>query len=69
MVARAIVRAHNPAREGDLSAPGGLAAACHDIPALADLFRLAARPEYADARWHPVPPVSRRPASTKVRVL
>ncbi|MCL2725005.1 MAG: hypothetical protein FWD69_11270 [Polyangiaceae bacterium] len=35
----------------DLSRPGGLARLCAAMPALADLFRLAVRPEYADARW------------------
>jgi len=36
----------------ELERPGGLAKLCHKLPALADLFRLAVRPEYADARWH-----------------
>jgi hypothetical protein len=45
---------HAPAR------PGGLAKLCHKLPALADLFRLAVRPEYADARWHQPTPASMR---------
>jgi hypothetical protein len=31
-----------------------LRALCLGVPALADLLRLAVRPEYADARWHSV---------------
>jgi hypothetical protein len=43
-----------------LEEPGGLAALCTQFPSLADLYRLAVRPEYADARWNPVPPASQR---------
>lgn len=32
--------------------PDSLARLCAEVPALTDLFRLAVRPEYADARWH-----------------
>jgi hypothetical protein len=39
---------------------GGLQTLCADHPALADLFRLAASPEYADARWHHVAPAPQR---------
>jgi hypothetical protein len=44
----------------DLERPGGLAKLCHKLPALADLYRLAVRPEYADARWHQPTPASLR---------
>jgi tetratricopeptide (TPR) repeat protein len=37
-----------------LDAPGGLAALCSSIPAVADLVRLATSPEYASARWQQV---------------
>ena len=37
-----------------------LAALCASSPALADLVRLAISPEYADARWQPMPPASQR---------
>jgi hypothetical protein len=33
---------------------------CEQVPALADLLRLAVSPEYAEARWHPVAPTSPR---------
>jgi hypothetical protein len=36
----------------DLDREGGLAHLCAELPALADLYRLAIRPEFADARWH-----------------
>ncbi len=40
---------------------GGLRQMCLELPALADLFRLAIRPEFADARWHlPAPGSSQR---------
>ena len=53
----------HPALDASLLAqPGGLAKLCADLPSLADLFRLAVRPEYADARWHlPSPQSSRFP--------
>ena len=45
--------------EGD-----GLRMLCAEHSPLADLFRLAVSPEYADARWHAVGPGSQRnPAS------
>lgn len=34
-----------------LDAPGGLAALCSSVPAVADLVRLATSPEYANTRW------------------
>jgi cellulose synthase operon protein C len=36
----------------DLEVPGALRQLCADLPSLSDLFRLAVRPEFADARWH-----------------
>lgn len=33
---------------------------CEALPSLADLYRLAVRPEYADARWHVPAPQSTR---------
>ena len=38
---------------GETTAPSvdGLVEACRRVPSLADLYRLAIRPEYADARW------------------
>ena len=50
--ARTIVGEHPTLDPTLLEQPGGLARLCVDLPALADLFRLAVRPEYADARWH-----------------
>lgn len=44
----------------ELERPGGLAKLCTKLPALADLLRLAVRPEYADARWHQPTPASMR---------
>ncbi len=38
-----------------LSEPGGLSALCSASPAVADLVRLAASAEYAEARWQPAP--------------
>jgi tetratricopeptide (TPR) repeat protein len=38
-----------------LREPGGLEALCAELPDLADMVRLAVRPEYADARWRPAP--------------
>jgi tetratricopeptide (TPR) repeat protein len=35
---------------------GTLQAICATVPSLADLLRLAVSPEYANARWHAVPP-------------
>jgi hypothetical protein len=33
---------------------------CDEVPQLADLFRLAVSPEYAEARWHAVAPTTPR---------
>lgn len=38
-------------RTAALGEPKGLARICQEVPAVADLLRLAVRPEYADARW------------------
>jgi hypothetical protein len=55
----------------ELQASGGLAKYCQALPDLADLLRLAVRPEYADARWHPIPPASQRASlpSSRFRIL
>ena len=60
--ARTVVMEHPAMDPALLSEPGGLAKLCAALPALADLLRLAVRPEYADARWHvPSPQSSRFP--------
>ena len=51
----------------DLETPGGLERLCRQLPALADLLRLAVRPEYADARWHLPTQAAQRLASGKLR--
>ena len=43
-----------------------LAVACEEIAALADLYRLALRPEYADARWHVPTPAAQRLSQGKL---
>lgn len=58
--ARALVAEYPLVDASDLERPGGLARLCTELPALADLYRLAVRPEYADARWHVPPPMSQR---------
>ncbi|HEX3344433.1 MAG TPA: hypothetical protein VHS09_07655, partial [Polyangiaceae bacterium] len=40
---------------------------CEEIPALADLLRLAVSPEYANARWHAVAPAAPRGTSSSGR--
>jgi hypothetical protein len=50
-----------------LEMPGGLPQLCGELPALADLYRLAIRPEYADARWYVPPPSSSRRSSGRIR--
>ncbi|HSO31947.1 MAG TPA: hypothetical protein VLT33_05510, partial [Labilithrix sp.] len=60
--ARTVVGEHPALDASLLQQPGGLAKLCAELPSLADLFRLAVRPEYADARWHlPSPQSSRFP--------
>jgi len=63
--ARTVVGEH-PAMDATLlERPGGLAKLCASLPSLADLFRLAVRPEYADARWNvPTPHSTRFPFAT-----
>lgn len=51
----------------ELERPEGLERACAELPAVADLLRLAVRPEFADARWHAPPPASERLSSGKLR--
>ena len=63
--ARTVVGEHAGLDATLLERPGGLAKLCADLPSLADLFRLAVRPEYADARWHvPSPQSTRFPFAT-----
>ncbi len=50
----------------ELERPGGLERLCAQLPSLADLLRLAVRPEYADARWHLPTPASQRLASGRL---
>lgn len=60
--ARTVVGEHAALDAEELKRPGGLARLCAELPSLADLYRLAVRPEYADARWHvPTPQSSRFP--------
>jgi tetratricopeptide (TPR) repeat protein len=58
--ARTVVGEHPSLDPAELQEPGGLAKLCTSLPALADLLRLAVRPEYADARWHVPSPQSAR---------
>jgi tetratricopeptide (TPR) repeat protein len=51
-----------------LTTPAGLLQACAEYPSLVDLYRLAIRPEYADARWRAAPPSSHHPSSGRMRV-
>jgi tetratricopeptide (TPR) repeat protein len=44
-----------------------LRALCSGVPALADLLRLAVRPEYADARWHSAASASQRRTASSGR--
>lgn len=55
---RVVLEADRDARELDVE--GGLAHLCAELPALADLLRLAVTPEYADARWRKPTPTSMR---------
>ena len=64
--ARTIIGEHPAVDAEELVRPGGLAKLCALLPALADLFRLAVRPEYADARWHvPTPQSARFPSDAR----
>jgi hypothetical protein len=51
----------------EIERPGGLEKLAKQLPALADLLRLAIRPEYADARWHQPSQAAQRLASGKLR--
>lgn len=51
-----------------LEVPGALERRCRDLPSLADLYRLAVRPEYAEARWQPAPPQPTRRPSSSTRI-
>ncbi|AKV02976.1 Exonuclease SbcC [Labilithrix luteola] len=62
--ARAVVAEHPSFNVAELERPGGLARICSSLPALADLYRLALRPEYADARWAVPNPASSTRYST-----
>ena len=57
--ARAVVAESAPQLDALLS-PQHLRSACEQLPALADLARLAVSREYADARWHVVAPPPKR---------
>jgi hypothetical protein len=57
--ARTLVAETAPHLERSLSTQN-LRALCDELPALADLVRLAVSREYADARWHVVAPPTQR---------
>jgi hypothetical protein len=68
--ARAVTADFRRGAAAELERPEGLRQLCADLPALADLYRLAIRPEYADARWHvPTPGSTRNLSSSKMRVV
>jgi hypothetical protein len=58
--ARTVLKDFPQASATELERPGGLERLCAQLPSLADLLRLAVRPEYADARWHLPTPASQR---------
>jgi tetratricopeptide (TPR) repeat protein len=64
--ARKVVADFPDVSASELEKPGGLEKLCARLPSLADLLRLAVRPEYADARWHLPTPASQRLASGKL---
>jgi hypothetical protein len=64
--ARTIVAEYPQVDAAELDKPGGLERLCAQLPSLADLLRLAVRPEYADARWHLPTPASQRLAAGRV---
>jgi hypothetical protein len=64
--ARTVVAEFPQAKAEELDQPGGLERLCAQLPALADLLRLAVRPEYADARWHLPTPASQRLAAGRL---
>jgi hypothetical protein len=62
--ARTVISEHPAMDVTLLERPGGLAKLCAALPSLADLYRLAVRPEYADARWYvPTPSSARFPVT------
>jgi hypothetical protein len=65
--ARTTLRDFPQADMAELERPGGLEKLARQFPALADLLRLAVRPEYADARWHLSNQAAQRLASGKLR--
>jgi hypothetical protein len=65
LAAERVVRDLAPNEVLDASTFGGL---CERIPSLADLYRLAIRPEYADARWREATRETRRTSSGGVRI-
>ena len=64
--ARKVLEDFPQANAEELERPGGLERLCAQLPSLADLLRLAVRPEYADARWHLPTPASKRLASGRL---
>jgi tetratricopeptide (TPR) repeat protein len=56
---RALIAESTPRFEPVLST-ANLRSMCEELPMLADLLRLAVGREYADARWHAVPPSAQR---------
>ncbi len=64
--ARTVIADFPQSDAADLERPGGLERLCAQLPSLADLLRLAVRPEYADARWHLPTPASQRLASGRL---
>lgn len=65
--ARATLQDFPQADAQEIERPGGLEKLAKQLPALADLLRLAIRPEYADARWHQPSQATQRLASGKLR--
>ena len=65
--ARTVLGEHAALDVDELQRPGGLVRLCNVLPSLADLYRLAVRPEYADARWHVPSPQSSRFLSGSAR--
>jgi cellulose synthase operon protein C len=58
--ARTTLAEYGGSSADELTRPGGLERLCKESDALADLYRLAVCPEYADARWHVPTPTSQR---------
>jgi hypothetical protein len=54
-------------RSGEPLSLTSLRGLCEEVPALADLLRLAVSPEYASARWHVVAPNAPRCTSSSGR--